>query len=74
MSYSEPHQAELAIERMNGFQIGSKRLKVQHKCSGQFAEDTDEHSGDEGGEWGYGNGEYYNQDITGHQDAKYVLG
>lgn len=28
--------AESAIEQMNGFQIGNKRLKVQHKRVNQF--------------------------------------
>lgn len=31
MSYDSVQAAEAAIEQMNGFQIGSKRLKVQHK-------------------------------------------
>jgi len=31
VSYDSVISAELAIEHMNGFQIGSKRLKVQHK-------------------------------------------
>ena len=31
VSYNHPNQAEVAIGKMNGFQIGSKRLKVQHK-------------------------------------------
>lgn len=31
MSYNHPAEAEVAITKMNGFQIGSKRLKVQHK-------------------------------------------
>lgn len=31
VSYNHPSQAEVAIGKMNGFQIGSKRLKVQHK-------------------------------------------
>jgi len=31
VSYDSIISAELAIEQMNGFQIGSKRLKVQHK-------------------------------------------
>lgn len=31
VSYDSVISAELAIENMNGFQIGSKRLKVQHK-------------------------------------------
>lgn len=31
MSYDAPQAAETAISQMNGFQIGSKRLKVQHK-------------------------------------------
>merc|ERR1712151_103792 len=31
VSYDSVMSAESAIEQMNGFQIGSKRLKVQHK-------------------------------------------
>ncbi|EED95475.1 ribonuceoprotein, partial [Thalassiosira pseudonana CCMP1335] len=31
VSYDSVMAAELAIEQMNGFQIGNKRLKVQHK-------------------------------------------
>jgi CUG-BP- and ETR3-like factor len=31
VSYDATQAAEAAIEQMNGFQIGSKRLKVQHK-------------------------------------------
>ena len=31
VSYDSVVSAELAIEQMNGFQIGNKRLKVQHK-------------------------------------------
>lgn len=33
VSYSTSEAAEAAIQTMNGFQIGSKRLKVQHKKS-----------------------------------------
>ena len=31
VSYDSVIAAEQAIEQMNGFQIGNKRLKVQHK-------------------------------------------
>jgi len=31
VSFDTPAAAEEAITQMNGFQIGSKRLKVQHK-------------------------------------------
>ena len=31
VSYNHPAEADVAITKMNGFQIGSKRLKVQHK-------------------------------------------
>ena len=34
MSFDDPRAAETAIAMMNGFQIGSKRLKVQHKKDG----------------------------------------
>lgn len=47
VSYSQPSHAEAAIAQMNGFQIGSKRLKVQHKRRGQSTDDPDDR--DEGG-------------------------
>jgi hypothetical protein len=47
VSYDAVHSAESAIEAMNGFQIGSKRLKVQHKRTG---------GGGGGGGGGYGGG------------------
>lgn len=31
VSYDNPQSAHAAIQAMNGFQIGGKRLKVQHK-------------------------------------------
>ena len=31
MSFDDPEAAEAAITEMNGRQIGTKRLKVQHK-------------------------------------------
>jgi len=31
ISFDSPRSADAAIASMNGFQIGSKRLKVQHK-------------------------------------------
>ena len=31
VSFNDPRAAAHAIQRMNGFQIGTKRLKVQHK-------------------------------------------
>ena len=31
VSYDQVASAQQAIEQMNGFQIGNKRLKVQHK-------------------------------------------
>jgi CUG-BP- and ETR3-like factor len=34
VSFEHPQAAEAAISVMNGFQIGSKRLKVQHKRIG----------------------------------------
>jgi len=34
VSYDSVMSAEAAIEQMNGFQIGNKRLKVQHKRIG----------------------------------------
>ena len=41
MSYDTVSSADTAISSMNGFQIGSKRLKVQHKRTGM---DDDMHS------------------------------
>ena len=50
ITYSPHHlllgAADLAIGSMNGFQIGSKRLKVQHKRTG----------GDDDGQYGGGGG------------------
>ena len=37
VSYDSTSAAENAIEQMNGFQIGTKRLKVQHKRTGSTA-------------------------------------
>jgi hypothetical protein len=34
VSFDAPESADAAIDGMNGFQIGSKRLKVQHKRTG----------------------------------------
>ena len=31
VSFDNPQSAQTAIQAMNGFQIGMKRLKVQHK-------------------------------------------
>ena len=33
VSYDNPHSSQAAIQGMNGFQIGTKRLKVQLKRS-----------------------------------------
>ncbi|CAM9413590.1 unnamed protein product, partial [Laminaria digitata] len=41
VSYNHPTQAEIAIGKMNGFQIGSKRLKVQHKKADHGERDQD---------------------------------
>lgn len=73
MSYSQPSHAEAAIAQMNGFQIGSKRLKVQHKRRGQSPDDPDDR--DEGGGGpGYGDqgqGDYYpHPDYMGHQAGR----
>lgn len=73
VSYNQPSHAEAAIAQMNGFQIGSKRLKVQHKRRGQTTDDPDDR-GDEGaGGTGYGDGggDYYSHpDYMGHQDGR----
>jgi RNA recognition motif-containing protein len=43
VSYDSFESANSAIESMNGFQIGSKRLKVQHKRVGGYSNSyTDE--------------------------------
>lgn len=69
VSYNQPAHAEAAIAQMNGFQIGSKRLKVQHKRRGQMADDPDDRGGDGGS--GYGDeGDYYHSEYMGHQDAR----
>ena len=40
MSFDTAVSADAAILAMNGFQIGSKRLKVQHKKSGTHDENS----------------------------------
>ena len=51
MSYDSVTSADAAISSMNGFQIGSKRLKVQHKRTGydedpsQYSMGLNQHSG-----------------------------
>lgn len=73
MSYSQPSHAEAAIAQMNGFQIGSKRLKVQHKRRGQSTDDPDDRD-EGGGGGGYGDqgqGDYYpHPDYMGHQNGR----
>eukprot|EP00752_Nemacystus_decipiens_P006128 g5526.t1 len=75
VSYSQPSHAEAAIAQMNGFQIGSKRLKVQHKRRGQSTDDPDDRD-EGGGGAGYGDqgqGDYYpHPDYMGHQDGRFV--
>ena len=74
MSYNLPSHAEAAIAQMNGFQIGSKRLKVQHKRRGQTTDDPDDRVDEGGGVGGYGErggGDYYSHpDYIGHQDGR----
>lgn len=68
MSYNQPAHAEAAIAQMNGFQIGSKRLKVQHKRRGQTTEDPDDR-GD--GASGYGDSDYYSHpEYIGHHEGR----
>lgn len=59
---------------MNGFQIGSKRLKVQHKRRGQTTDDPDDRVDEGGGVGGYADGgDYYSHpDYIGHQDGRYA--
>jgi hypothetical protein len=58
VSYDSVTSADAAISSMNGFQIGSKRLKVQHKRTGydedpsQYGMGLNQHSG--GGQGGMG--------------------
>lgn len=58
MSYDSVTSADAAISSMNGFQIGSKRLKVQHKRTGydedpsQYGSGLSQHSGGGGGGMG----------------------
>lgn len=72
VSYNQPAHAEAAIAQMNGFQIGSKRLKVQHKRRGQMADDPDDRGNEEGGGGGYGDagGYYPHPDYMRHQDGR----
>lgn len=53
VSYDSVTSADAAISSMNGFQIGSKRLKVQHKRTGYDEEPApygmDHHGGGGGG-------------------------
>lgn len=75
VSYTKPLDAETAIAQMNGFQIGSKRLKVQHKRREYSTNDLAHYSGDSGAGGGASSGEDSNSlDFTGHQDAAYVSG
>jgi RNA recognition motif-containing protein len=43
VSYDSVISAESAIEQMNGFQIGTKRLKVQHKRVHGHGNDMQQH-------------------------------
>ena len=40
VSYDNVNSAEAAIGAMSGFQIGSKRLKVQHKRTGHYDDEA----------------------------------
>jgi hypothetical protein len=55
VSYDAVGSADSAISSMNGFQIGSKRLKVQHKRTGYDDESSGQYSMGGGGGGG-GNG------------------
>jgi RNA recognition motif-containing protein len=52
VSYDSVMSAEAAIEQMNGFQIGTKRLKVQHKrvhgAKGNLPEEDEDGADDSG--------------------------
>lgn len=76
MSYDQAIHAKIAISKMNGFQIGTKRLKVQHKRCGQTSDDLDRVPGGSGsGGNGYGDaGDYYTSGFTEQEDKRYVLG
>ena len=61
VSYDSVTSADAAIGSMNGFQIGSKRLKVQHKRTGydeepapQYGMGLNQHGGGGGGGMGMG--------------------
>ena len=62
VSYDHCAAAQSAIDGMNGYQIGPKRLKVQHKIS-----DASSPMGgsDGGGYGGYGQSPHYNQHSRG---------
>lgn len=75
MSYTEPSHAKAAIAHMNGFQIGPKHLKVQHKRSEQMVEDYQDSCDEAGGSGGGGhqNGEdLHNPTHSEYQDDTYV--
>eukprot|EP01034_Spumella_vulgaris_P021884 gene21884-27960_t len=59
VSYDTLDSANSAIESMNGFQIGSKRLKVQHKRVMSGGMDGDDSSWGGGGGGGGGGNSYY---------------
>jgi hypothetical protein len=68
VSYDSVMSAEAAIEQMNGFQIGTKRLKVQHKrvhgAKGNLP-DEDEDGADDSGD-SPGNPHINGQDMVPH--------
>ena len=71
VSYDSPNAAESAIREMNGYQIGNKRLKVQHKRVRQ-QQQQQYHQGapnqmDGGGAGSGAGGRYYSQYNQHHQ-------
>ena len=70
VSYDSPEAAKSAIEEMNGYQIGNKRLKVQHK---RVRQQQYHHQGPpnnmDGGGVGGGGGRYYSQ-FNQHQQQQ----
>jgi hypothetical protein len=72
VSYDTLENANAAIEAMNGFQIGSKRLKVQHKrvMGGPHTGGPMSHGGPYGG-GGYGGGPNHHMQMGHHGGSPY---
>jgi len=55
VSYDSPDAAAIAIKELNGYTIGNKRLKVQHKQIRSAEQPHDRQGGHHGGGGGYNN-------------------